>query len=156
MYTGQPNILRWMTYGFLLEKTSLGVLFLSTLCGVRFCTYTVVLAAFAHRCIAIVVSMIVLFFLSATPFYCGLYGVVNCLLIPESLHNSLNSFDVNSPPLFDRKVLILFSVWFSIKDLNSLNLLNASYLFFINYIHSFLEKSSKKHSMHTHLVSWMT
>src|SRR5882762_8275422 len=66
------------------------------------------------------------------------------LLIPKSLHNFLNSFDVNSPPLSDRKVLIFFSEWFSIKDFNSLNLLNTSSLFFIKYIHVFLEKSSIK------------
>ena len=52
--------------------------------------------------------MIVLFFLSAISLCCGLYGVDNSLLILESLHNSLNSFDVNSLPLFDRKVLIFF------------------------------------------------
>ena len=51
MYTGQPNILRWLTYGFLPEKTSLGVLFLSTLCGVWFCTYTTILATSAQICI---------------------------------------------------------------------------------------------------------
>ena len=64
-------------------------------------------------------SMIVLFFLYAIQFCCGLYGVDNFLLIPESLHNSLNSFDVNSPPLFDRKVFSFFYVLFSIKSLNS-------------------------------------
>ena len=32
----------------------------------------------------------------------------NSLLIPDSLHKSLNSFDVNSLPLSDRKVLIFF------------------------------------------------
>ena len=56
--------------------------------------------------------------------------MVNSLLIPESLHNSLNSFDVNSLSLSDQKVLILFSVWFSIKALNSLKLLDTSSFFF--------------------------
>ena len=134
MYTGQPNILRWMTSGFFPEKTSSCVLFSITLCGVRFYTYTAVLAASDHRCIgrswswsmALAASMIILFFLSVTPFCCGLYGVVNSLLIHESLHNSLNSFDVHSPPLSDRKVLIFFSVWFYTRTLNSLNFLNTS------------------------------
>ena len=138
MYTGQPNILRWMTSGFLPEKTSSGVLFSSTLCGVQFYTYTTILAASAQICIrrswslsiALATSMIVLFFLSAIPFYCGLQGVDNSLLILESLHSSLNSFKVNSPPLSKRMVLIVFSVWFLIKALNSLNLLNTSSLFF--------------------------
>ena len=86
------------------KKTSSGVLFSITLCGVQFCTYTAVLVASAHRCMgrswswsmALAASMIILFFLSVTPFYCGFYGVVNSLLILESLHNYLNSFDVNS------------------------------------------------------------
>ena len=150
MYTRHPNILRWMTSGFLFENTSSGFLFSSTLCGVRFYTYTAVLAASTHRCmgrswswsISLAASMIILFFLFATPFSCGLYGVDNSLLIPESLHNSLNSFDVNSPPLSDQKVLIFFYVWFKIKALKSLNLLKTSSLFFIKYIHVFLEKSS--------------
>ena len=149
MYTRHPYILRWMISGFLLENTSSGVLFSSTLCGVQFCTYTAVMAAFSHRCmgrywswsIDIVASMIFLFLLSATPFCCGLYGVDNSLLFPESLHNSLNSFDVNYSPLSDRKVLILFSVWFSINSFTYLNLLNTSSLFFRKYIHVFLEKS---------------
>ena len=80
--------------------------------------YTTVPAALAHNdkgrsrlvSMALVASQIVLFFLFATPFYYGLYGVVNSLLIPGYMHNSLNSFDVNSLPLSDRKVLILFSV----------------------------------------------
>ena len=152
MYTGKPNILRWLTSSFFQEKTSSGVLFSSTLCGVRFCTYTAILVASAHRCMgrswswsmALAASMIILFFLSATPLCCGLYGMVNSLLIPKSLHKSLNSFDVNYFPLSNRKVLIFFSMWFSIKDLNSLNLLNTSSLFFKNYIHVFLEKSSMK------------
>ena len=60
-------------------------------------------------------------------------------LNPESLHSLLNSFEVNSLPLSNRKVLIFFLVWFSIKDLNSLNLLNTSSLLFMKYIHVFLE-----------------
>ena len=71
-----------------------------------------------HRCIgrswswsiSFDASIIVLLFLSITPFCCGLYGVVKSLLIPESLHNYLNSSNVNSPPLSDWKVLIFFSV----------------------------------------------
>ena len=84
-------------------------------------------------------SMIVLFFLSATPLCCGLYGVVNSLLIPESLHNSLNSFDVNSPPLSDQKFLILFSMCFSIKALNSLNLLK-NFIFVLYEVNPCLPK----------------
>ena len=152
MYTGQPNILRWLTSGFLQEKTSSWVLFLSTLCGVRLCTYTDVLVASAQRCIgiswswsmALVASMIVLFFLSAIPFYCGLYGVEKSLLIPEALHKSLNLFDVNSLPLSDWKVLIFLSVWFSTKGLNSLHLFKNSIFSFKKYIQVLHKKSSIK------------
>ena len=81
---------------------------------------------------------------SDNTFYFGLYGVVNSLLIPESFHKSLNSFDENFLPLSDQKILIFFFVWFSIKALNFLNFLYTSSLFFIKYIHVFLEKSSMK------------
>ena len=47
----------------------------------------------------------ILLFLSATPLSCLLYGLVKSLLILESLHNYLNSYDVNSPPLYDLKGL---------------------------------------------------
>ena len=80
IYTGQPNILRWLTYGFSPENISSGVLFPSTLWGLLFCTYTTVLAAFAHRCIdkswswiiTFTASIMVQFFLCATPFCWGL------------------------------------------------------------------------------------
>ena len=117
-------------YLFSWQKTLLQVSFSQVLWGVWFYTYRAVLADSSHRCmeiswswsISLAASMIVLLFLSTTPLHCGLYGVVNSLLIPEYLHNSLNSFDVNSPPLSNRNVLILFYVWFLIKALNSLTL----------------------------------
>jgi hypothetical protein len=71
-----------------------------------------------------------LFFLSGTPFCCGLYGTVNYLLIPFSVQNSANSVEVYSPPLSDRKTLIYFLVWFSTRALNSWNLLKTSLLVF--------------------------
>ena len=59
--------------------------------------------------------MIVLFLLFATPFCCGIYATVNCLLIPFSLQKSVNSCDVNSPPLSVRRhfmnVPVSFSTW---------------------------------------------
>ena len=76
---------------------------------------------------------------SILPFCCGLYGVVNSLLIPEYLHNSLNSFDVNSPPLYDLNVFIFFSMWFSINDLNSLNLLKK-FIFVLHKVYPCLPR----------------
>ena len=52
------------------------------------------------------------FFLSATPFCCGDLGTVRGRRIPFSSQNSLNSFDVNSPPLSDLKALISWPLLF--------------------------------------------
>ena len=88
------------------------------------------------------------FFRSLTPFYWGLYGVLKSLLIPDSLHSSLNSCEVNSPPLSDRKVLIFLSVRFSTKALYSLNLLNTSFFPFKKYIQVLHEKPSIKETLY--------
>jgi hypothetical protein len=52
--------------------------------------------------------------------------VVSSLLISTSFQNFANSFEVYSPPLSDLSILIFISERFSIKVLNSLNLLNTS------------------------------
>ena len=152
MYTGQPNILRWMTFGFSLEKLSSWFLLSSNLWGVLFHTYTIVLAASAQRWIgrswscgiAFDASIIVRFFHFATPFCWGLYGVLNSLLIPDSLQSSLNSSKVNSPSLYDHRVLIFLSVWFSTKALYSLNLQKTSLFPFKKYFQLLREKTSIK------------
>jgi hypothetical protein len=51
--------------------------------------------------------------------------VVSSLLIPASLQNIMNLFEVYSPPLFVLSILIFLSERFSIKHLNYLNLLNT-------------------------------
>ena len=145
-----PNILIWLTYGFSLEKYSSKVFSPSTQWGVRFSTYTIVVASFSQRCIGrswscIIVfaaSMMVLFFRSTTPFFWGLYGVLNSLLISDSPQSSLNSSDVNYPPLFERRILIFLSVWFSTKALYSLNLLKTSV---------FLSRNISKYYVRNHL-----
>ena len=134
MYTGKPNILRWITSSFSHEKYSSGVMLSSTRWGVQFYTYTIVIVSSAQRCIgrswscsiAFAASMMVRFFHSATPFCWGLYGVLNPLLIPDYLQNSLNSSKVNSPPLSHHRFLIFLYVQFSTKDLYSLNWLKTS------------------------------
>ena len=65
----------------------------------------------------------------------GLSELVSSLLIPTSLQNGSNSFEVYSPQLSDLSVLIFFFDLFSIKALNSLNLPNNSLLFFKKYIY---------------------
>ena len=118
VYTGKPNILRWLTSSFSPKKSSSGVLLSSTQWGLRFYTYTIVLDSSSQRWIgkswscniAFSTSMMIWFFHSVTPFYWGLYGVLNSLLIPESLQSSLNYFKVKSPPLSDCRVLIFLSV----------------------------------------------
>jgi hypothetical protein len=52
------------------------------------------------------ISCTTLFFFSTTPFCRGFLVVENCLFIPYYTQKSLNSFEVNSPPLSDLKNLI--------------------------------------------------
>ena len=52
------------------------------------------------------------FFLYATPFCCGDLGTVRGQRIPFASQNSLNSFDVNLPPLSDLKALISWPLLF--------------------------------------------
>jgi hypothetical protein len=58
--------------------------------------------------------------------------VVSSLFISTSLQKFTNSLEVYSPPLSDLSILIFVSERFSIKALNSLNLLNNSSFDFKN------------------------
>jgi hypothetical protein len=49
--TGQPNILRWLTYGFFLVNISSRFLNPSALWDNMFWTYNIVLVASSHKCI---------------------------------------------------------------------------------------------------------
>jgi hypothetical protein len=89
-------------------------------------------------------SINVLFILSTTPFCCGVYGVVFWHAMPHYLQNYSKSFPHNSPPLSVLNTLIFLSIWFSTRDLNSLNFLKTYDFFLRKYIHVFLEKSSMK------------
>jgi len=84
------------------------------------------------------------FFLSATPFYWGEYGVVKNLLIPCSSQYFMSSDEMNLPPRSDLTYLIGMSVSFSNIASNLLNTSNNSDFSFKNYTHVFLEKSSMK------------
>ncbi|KAH7424264.1 hypothetical protein KP509_12G097800 [Ceratopteris richardii] len=85
------------------------------------------------------ISAICLFFLSATPFCCGVYLQVNCLLILFSCRKSENSLEKYSPPPSDLKVLIDLPISFSTSTLNLLNIENTSDFCFIQNSHTFLE-----------------
>jgi hypothetical protein len=52
---GQPNILRWLTYGFFRENISSRVLNPSALWENMLCTYTVVLVSYSHKCIKVLI-----------------------------------------------------------------------------------------------------
>ena len=70
--------------------------------------------------------MIDLFLLLAIPFYSGVLGADTCLLIPFSMQTLLNSWKMNSPPLFDLKNFNLFPISFSTLAKYYLNFSNAS------------------------------
>ena len=79
-YTGQPNILIWITSSLFLVYIYSRVLNPIALWDNLFCTYTTFLASSTHRfmgrswswIIVFTASIMVLFFLFATPFYWGL------------------------------------------------------------------------------------
>ena len=73
------------------------------------------MGGFAWATIDLTMSNNILFFLLATPFCCGVLGIVCCVPIPVSSHKSLNGFDRYSLPWSILYVLILLSNWFSTK-----------------------------------------
>ena len=82
------------------------------------------------------------FFRSGTPFYCGLWGVVNTHQIPSFAQFFLNSFHMYSPPL---SLLISFTflpIYFSTIALNSNNLEKVSSFFCMKKTQHFHEMSS--------------
>jgi hypothetical protein len=83
-----------------------------------------------------------MFILSATPFYCGVYGVVFWNSMEHCLQNFSKSFPHNSPPLLVLNVLIFLFVQVSTRDLKSLKLSKTYDFFLRKYIHVFLKKSS--------------
>jgi hypothetical protein len=79
-----------------------------------------------------------MFFLVATPFCCGVLAPQKCVLIPCFSQIVSNSFEVKSPPLSDRRNLILSSISFSTIALNTLNFSNAYDFFFRKPTHVIL------------------
>lgn len=81
------------------------------------------------------------FFLSASPFNCGLWGVVNSHKMPSFVYKFLNSFDMYSPPLFLPRAFTFLLISFSTSALNYKNLENVSSFFHMKNIQHFREKS---------------
>jgi len=106
------NLFQWLF--FLPLHASCGVLFHKLFVGQQFDKYTAQSIASAQNSLGIlfvfnmlrVILRIVIFFLSTTPFCCGDVGTIKRRRIPFASQNSLNSLDVNSPPLSDLKDLI--------------------------------------------------
>lgn len=106
----QTKTWKYLSDGVTPLHASSGVISLTAKVGLRFRTCTVQLTGSGHKVFGIcfyesmlwTIFIMVLFFRSATPFCCGLYAAVNCLFIPFSLQKWLNSWYVNSPPLWVR------------------------------------------------------
>ena len=81
---------------------------------------------------------------SATPFCCGVRGADVSWVMPCSSKNRVNSSDVNSPPLSDRKNLICRPVSFSIMATNALKVLSVLSFDLRKYVHTWLEWSHVK------------
>ena len=128
----------WVTPYFLPLHASSGTLFITAFFEHLFKIYTAQFVASAQysfgKCFAfsilLTISMMVRFFLSATPFCCGVYLVVNCLCVSFSLQKRRNYFEIYSPPLSLLRTLIYFPLYFSIRSLKSQNFSNTSLLYF--------------------------
>ena len=83
-------------------------------------------------------------FLSTTPFWCGLWGVVNSRRMPSFTHKFLNSLNTYSPPLLLLRAFTFLPFSFSTSALNYTNLENVSSFFRMKKIHHFREKTSIK------------
>ena len=136
-----PNILRWLTEGLTPYHASYGVLFFKDFVGNLFSKYTEVLTVSAQKLLGIffsnrrhlAISITVRFFLSETPFCCGVYGVVSWHSLPAVLQNSTNWLEVYSVPLSDLKILMLKLLWFSTRALNHLKIEKTSFFSLIKY-----------------------
>ena len=89
-----------------------------------------------------VMSRIVQFFLSTTPFCRGVYGIEKCLCIPCSLQKEINSLEVNSPLLSVLRQISFNSFSLSACALKLLKASNASNFCFNRETHSILVQSS--------------
>ena len=120
--------------GLLLLHTSYDVMESNALIGYQFRVYNASSITSAQNdlwmfwtwSIFFAISIMVRFASLITLFSWGLYGVDICFSMLGSFKNHLNVLETNSPMLSDRNTLILYSDWFSISALNSLNLFKTS------------------------------
>jgi len=146
----QPNTFRCLAPGFLPVNVSNDVFLVIDVVKHLFWRYTAVLTAFAYKATDIsfsvimdlVISQIVLFLLSATPFCWGEYAMVSCLSIPMLVQKSWNPHKVYSPPLLLLSFFNLYQLYNSTRALNFLNKLKVSDLFLRKYTQHIIEKSS--------------
>jgi len=104
-YDRHPNTLKCSTTGFTPHHASCRVMSFTAKVGLLLNTYIAQVTASGQKFFGIFFSdsmlltkfITVLFFRSATPFCCGVYAAVNCLLIPCCLQKSSNSCPLNSP-----------------------------------------------------------
>ena len=104
----------------------LGEIFSSLFVGDQFIMYTAVATASPQysfgKCLASnmlhAISMMVMFFLSATSFCWGVYHAMNFFCMPWVLQKFRNSFETYSPPLLVLNILMRCPLWFSTIALN--------------------------------------
>ena len=101
-------------------------------------------------------SMSVLFLLSATPFWWGVYAWVSCFSILSCSQYSRDYVDWYSPPLSLRNDWILWPVWVSTIFLNTLNFLSILDLAFRKYVHVFLLKIIGEGYKVFEIYEWLT
>lgn len=94
----------------------------------------------------------ILFILSRTLFHSSVYRVLFFHAVSNFLQKVLNFFLRNSTPLFVFDTLIFFSIWFSKRALNSLNMSMPSNFYLRKYNNLFLENKSINNMGHTHLL----
>ena len=145
-----PNTRKYFTFGFVSFHISYDVFFVPAWKKILFLMWHEIFTASAQnfygmsllRSITLAISWITQFFLSTTPFCCGVFRAKNSFLIPCSLQNASNLTFLNS---FPWSLLILtmgtpFSFW---SFLHSLFIfLHASDFSLRNSIQEYLEKSS--------------
>jgi hypothetical protein len=92
------------------------------------------------------------FFLSPTPFCCGVYDTVCCSCILASIQSCCTYLLTYSPPLSVRSILILLPNSFSTSSLNSIRHSNTSDFNFKKNTQVKREKSSMKVSTYQDLL----
>jgi len=137
-----PKMRKWFTFGFLLLHASKGVIYFIDLWVDQFFVYMAQLTSstkiFEGRYFAWIMQLAIYFryrfFLSATPFDCGVYGVVCYKWILDSSQICCKSFFTYSPTLYIHMISIIFPDYFFACGLKSLRSSN-NFIFFPEKVH---------------------